>query len=203
MIPSSRVSSNLHSSILPRVISLVRSDNIPNETTSVAMVPDDLYEANQIPVLNRRSGFDPCDIVTSDLKFIIPVASACVYKCMCIRRAQINFYQYRNKPANQQTSKRGKTENNMPINDKSGVSGGVTWVTSTVGNGVSGVTNTVGGVVGAVGRGLGETVNEVTGNAGKPVGDGIKDIGEGIEGGAARVAKGVKNAGEGQHGPLR
>lgn len=38
---------------------------------------------------------------------------------------------------------------------------------------------------------------------GKPVGDGIKDVGEGIEGGAARVAKGVKNAGEGQHGPLR
>ena len=68
---------------------------------------------------------------------------------------------------------------------------------------MSGVTNTVGGVVGAAGRGLGETVTGVTGKAGKPVGDGIKDVAEGIEGGAARVAKGVKNAGEGEHGPLR
>lgn len=36
---------------------------------------------------------------------------------------------------------------------KSGVSGGVTAVTSTVGNGVGGLLGTVGGVVGAAGRG--------------------------------------------------
>lgn len=52
--------------------------------------------------------------------------------------------------------------------------------------------------MGAVGRGLGETVNGVTGKTGKPVGDGIRDIGEGVEGGAARVAKGVKDAGDGR-----
>ena len=80
--------------MLLRIILLDISDNIANQTTSVAMVPDDLYEANQIPALNRRSGFDPCDIVTSDLRFIIPVASACVYKCMCIQTAHINFHQY-------------------------------------------------------------------------------------------------------------
>lgn len=68
---------------------------------------------------------------------------------------------------------------------------------------MSGVTNTVGGVVGAAGRGLGETVNGVTGQAGKPVGDGIKDVADGVQGGAAKVASGVKNAGEGNHGPLR
>lgn len=39
-------------------------------------------------------------------------------------------------------------------NDKhSGVEGGVTAVTSTVGNGVGGLLGTVGGVVGAAGRG--------------------------------------------------
>lgn len=38
-------------------------------------------------------------------------------------------------------------------NDKKGVQGGVTAVTSTVGNGVGGLLGTVGGVVGAAGRG--------------------------------------------------
>lgn len=38
-------------------------------------------------------------------------------------------------------------------NKNSGVSGGVTAVTSTVGNGVGGLLGTVGGVVGATGRG--------------------------------------------------
>lgn len=70
-------------------------------------------------------------------------------------------------------------------------------------NTASGLTNTVGGVVGALGRGLGETVNGATGGVGKPVGDGIKDLGEGVEGGTARIAKGARQAGEGQHGPLR
>lgn len=43
----------------------------------------------------------------------------------------------------------------MPLseNKNSGVSGGVTAVTSTVGNGVGGLLGTVGGVVGAAGRG--------------------------------------------------
>ncbi|KAJ7037161.1 hypothetical protein C8F04DRAFT_1257388 [Mycena alexandri] len=80
---------------------------------------------------------------------------------------------------------------------RSGVSGGVTAVTSTVGNGVGGVLGTVGGVVGAAGRG-GETVTGVTGSYGKPAGDALYSLGDGLEGGTRKIARGVEDAGKGK-----
>ncbi|TVY56752.1 hypothetical protein LCER1_G004767 [Lachnellula cervina] len=75
--------------------------------------------------------------------------------------------------------------------NKSGISSGVGWVTSTVDNRVSDVVNTAGNVVGTAGRGL-------TGETAKPVGGGLKYITNGIEGGAASVADGAKKAGGGK-----
>ena len=87
-------------------------------------------------------------------------------------------------------------------NDKTGATGAVTFVTSTLGNTVGGLSKTVGGVVGAAGRGLGDTVTNVTGSAGKPVGDGLSSLTTGIENGARDLGKGAENAGQGK-GPWR
>ncbi|KAI5247768.1 hypothetical protein E4T43_01745 [Aureobasidium subglaciale] len=72
---------------------------------------------------------------------------------------------------------------------KSGVAGGVTAVTSTLGNGVGGLLGTVGGVTGAAARG---------GNAGKPVGDALASLGNGVEDGTNNIARGVESAGQGK-----
>ncbi|KAI5203961.1 hypothetical protein E4T39_03927 [Aureobasidium subglaciale] len=81
---------------------------------------------------------------------------------------------------------------------KSGVAGGVTAVTSTLGNGVGGLLGTVGGVTGAAARGVGHTVTGVTGNAGKPVGDALASLGNGVEDGTNNIARGVESAGQGK-----
>ncbi|CAD0029432.1 unnamed protein product [Aureobasidium pullulans] len=71
----------------------------------------------------------------------------------------------------------------------SGVAGGVTAVTSTVGNGVGGLLGTVG---------VGGTVTGVTGNAGKPLGDALTSLGNGVEDGTNSIKKGVESAGQGK-----
>ncbi|THY01509.1 hypothetical protein D6D03_05735 [Aureobasidium pullulans] len=80
----------------------------------------------------------------------------------------------------------------------SGVAGGVTAVTSTVGNGVGGLLGTVGSVTGAAARGIGGTVTGVTGNAGKPLGDALTSLGNGVEDGTNSIKKGVESAGQGK-----
>ncbi|KZP20640.1 hypothetical protein FIBSPDRAFT_861383 [Athelia psychrophila] len=89
----------------------------------------------------------------------------------------------------------------MPINSSndSGVTAGLTFVTSTLGNTVGGVTRLTGGVLGAAGRGVGDTITGATGSAGRPVGDGLGGLANGLEDGTKRAAKGVEDLGTGKN----